>query len=1714
MTSLFNRILVSCPNEAGGLHLLSDGVAYRIDHSFSTGLAISDVGIVIRGIQPATLSFTRDPDWQNQTETTDLDDIHDVLVTADGRYVVGTTRNVVLKYDAFGNKVKEWQFSDAPDSWHINCLAEWNGQIVFSSFGDFEETRGYKTRTRNAGNVRDLLTGKILIGDLSQPHSLLAVGNNLILANSEMLEIREYTSDFRLLRSLNLAGYTRGLAESNGILYVGLSTSRNAEVPHLQFSEVVAVSLESWEEIDRLPLSSKEIYDIQPLGHEQNLVNLLAVISEETSARLTAAYSNQALRFDAELFNVRSNLAELESANKQASQEIALLSESLAEAETVAAAARATVLRQDHEHQSHLKEFKKDAARAKNRAFELLDNLMSVQNELALARHTAMVAQESRHKIQLELSSRRTNDEHQRKEVSDLKASRHEALVELELVQKSLSDAGSAYKPLEKYGLAHDVLHLLETLSDELDCLKQSHSWRITAAMRAIIRLKSRIGNRTTSRHGSKYKFIRTAFQELWWCRALEEIRGSSLFDPEFYLSKYPDLAASMVDPALHFVVRGGKEQRDPSESFRTLGYLAHNPDIALAGVNPLLHYIRHGKREGRSGFEVVVNSNSLHSAGEVHSPASARLLFEGMAIAASGLFDDAFYNLMYPELNLDKETALSHYCEVGWREGRDPSAIFETKFYLDTYKDIKDANINPFWHYVVAGKGESRIAISSQNDLWEDQIEFGCLRPDVHLIAFYKTPDWEAVRAGRPLMPRHNQPFTPSSVLGYYVADDPTVLRRQAKIANSHGIGGFCFEIYRDSSASDPKCWPLDALLADSDVDISFCVKLDAEGSQGENAITSRLVSALKDGRYIKVGHSPVIILNVDSTSGEFIAALSDCLQQEEIPLPYYIVHAHNDEQHRLAQSFIGRGTVHAMIDDNNQATLEASSSKNGVSVVSYRLAAAQGQRRILQWSGYASHTYPAVSIGCDNSASGTQQRIIYANFSTRYFREWLDSALTAVRLTNPDKSKFVFLNDWNGWNDGSFLEPDIGSGYAKLNETSRALVGVPCGTSMPKVSVIVPNYNHAPYLERRLQSIYGQSYKNIEVLLLDDNSSDHSRDILESYHLSHPANTRLIYSDVNSGGAFRQWSKGLKAASGDLIWIAESDDFCDKEFLTNLIRAFADESVMLAYGKSVFVDQKEAPIAAGFEEYISDLVCADQWNGSYVRTSHNEVIEALGVKNTIPNASGVVFRRPVHLSLLEDEQWLSMRVAGDWVFYLNILRGGKIAYIPEAVNFFRRYVGSTAEKSYKTSDYYREVGLASRCAAGLYNLPISTLETCRDGYRKFYWAMVGNSDDEFDEWYNYEAVLRERKRRLPNVLVATMDFSPGGAEILPIRLANEFKRQGMSVLLLSTGLHGRERGIRNMLRSDIPVVETSDVEETRHIIADFGIEALNTHQWHVQKYPLRLETVFEGLNTHVASLHGMIEHGDAFAVTAEQIQEADKNVTTWVYTADKNLGPFIKHGYDVTSPRFTKLANGMEPSQIVPVIRSDLGIPDGAFVLCCVSRGIPDKGWDETIAAVALSRELSACDIHLILVGNGPVYDDYCGREMPNYVHLIGFSENSVGYYAASDMGIMLTKFKSESFPLTIVDCLFSGRPFISTDVGEIPNMLTVDGEVAGAIVPLDDWNVNVSSAAQQIAKFATDQQHYIEKATLVPLVASRYKIDVVAAKYINLFVSNVRA
>jgi glycosyltransferase involved in cell wall biosynthesis len=127
-----------------------------------------------------------------------------------------------------------------------------------------------------------------------------------------------------------------------------------------------------------------------------------------------------------------------------------------------------------------------------------------------------------------------------------------------------------------------------------------------------------------------------------------------------------------------------------------------------------------------------------------------------------------------------------------------------------------------------------------------------------------------------------------------------------------------------------------------------------------------------------------------------------------------------------------------------------------------------------------------------------------------------------------------------------------------------------------MPVISVIVPNFNHAPYLEQRIESILNQTFQDFELILLDDCSTDSSVEVLKRY-AEHPKLSHLVINEQNSGSTFRQWDKGIALAKGEYVWIAESDDVADPFFLETISKFINNQTdIGLAYTQSRLIDSK----------------------------------------------------------------------------------------------------------------------------------------------------------------------------------------------------------------------------------------------------------------------------------------------------------------------------------------------------------------------------------------------------------------------------------------------------------------------------------------------------------------------------------------------------------
>lgn len=231
------------------------------------------------------------------------------------------------------------------------------------------------------------------------------------------------------------------------------------------------------------------------------------------------------------------------------------------------------------------------------------------------------------------------------------------------------------------------------------------------------------------------------------------------------------------------------------------------------------------------------------------------------------------------------------------------------------------------------------------------------------------------------------------------------------------------------------------------------------------------------------------------------------------------------------------------------------------------------------------------------------------------------------------------------------------------------------------PLISIIIPNYNHSNFLPKRLASIFGQTYKNFEVILLDDASTDNSVKILERY-ASHPQVTHFEVNKENSGSTFKQWDKGIRLASGEYIWIAESDDFCESIFLEEVLKPLEENSnIALSYCQSHRTN------SAG-EVTGNWITHTSHKNGNLFEEDFqmdgNLFIENYLIhKNVIPNVSAVLFNKQNLQKISPLDFRPFMKYNADWYYYIQILCNTQVSFIAKSLNYFRYHKGSVIARA-----------------------------------------------------------------------------------------------------------------------------------------------------------------------------------------------------------------------------------------------------------------------------------------------------------------------------------------------------------------------------------------------------------------------------------------------
>lgn len=325
---------------------------------------------------------------------------------------------------------------------------------------------------------------------------------------------------------------------------------------------------------------------------------------------------------------------------------------------------------------------------------------------------------------------------------------------------------------------------------------------------------------------------------------------------------------------------------------------------------------------------------------------------------------------------------------------------------------------------------------------------------------------EWTNLSKAVPQFRGHYQPKLPGE-LGFYDLRIPDVMMRQIELARLHGIHGFCFYYYwfagkrllekpvnmflsqKGEAFNFPfcLCWANENWTRRWDGAEHEVLIAQDHSTEDNTNVFDDLLTYFRDDRYIKIDGKPVILVyrptiipNVDA----MIVDWQKLAEKAGLPGLYIVTTNSFGYDHPDEHGFDGlcEFPPHGVVVANITESLDKMNADYDGNVYDYgdvvefeakKLSAVRKKGR-----GTKAAYFPGVMTAWDNEARKPTKGNVFNNSTPALYREWLTQAAeTTIQINEPDQ-RFVFINAWNEWAEGAYLEPDRKFGYAYLAATA----------------------------------------------------------------------------------------------------------------------------------------------------------------------------------------------------------------------------------------------------------------------------------------------------------------------------------------------------------------------------------------------------------------------------------------------------------------------------------------------------------------------------------------------------------------------------------------------------------------------------------------------------------------------------------------------------
>ena len=381
---------------------------------------------------------------------------------------------------------------------------------------------------------------------------------------------------------------------------------------------------------------------------------------------------------------------------------------------------------------------------------------------------------------------------------------------------------------------------------------------------------------------------------------------------------------------------------------------------------------------------------------------------------------------------------------------------------------------------------GNPMLEQNPYQSCYQDDEPFRQIPHDVKVITFYLPQfhtfpendewwgkgftEWTNTKKAKPRFPVHYQPRTPHKDIGYYDLSDVENIKKQVALAKAHGISAFCLYYYWfDGKKLMEK--PLELIMEHPEIKFNFCLcwanenwtrtwdgqqnsVLIQQNYSDENDVNfiKDLKRYITDPRYLRCQGKPVILIYhakiLPNPNKTFATWRKWCRQngvgeiqiwscRTFIKSKEYKIFDEVDREVEFPPHMVSN--LELFPPSRFHAFKEDGFYYNYQKIIS----------DLYQKKTFADESpypfYRCAMLGWDNSCRRETGYSVWQYFSLNSYHYWLRNILEYTRKSFVEKERFIFINAWNEWAEGTYLEPDECFGYASINTTTRAICNLP---------------------------------------------------------------------------------------------------------------------------------------------------------------------------------------------------------------------------------------------------------------------------------------------------------------------------------------------------------------------------------------------------------------------------------------------------------------------------------------------------------------------------------------------------------------------------------------------------------------------------------------------------------------------------------------------